>query len=73
MAITSAEMQAALGTEAMGPRVLRAGEVQGSDASKQEWYVSGGVSAPGRVRWCSTTAADNAATQAASVLTQLRA
>jgi hypothetical protein len=73
MAITSAALQAEFGTNAMSARVLRADETQGADATKQEWYVSGNVDAPGRVRWVSTTAADNAATQAAAVLTALRA
>lgn len=73
MAITPAACQAALGTNPMSARILRADETQGEDATKQEWYVEGGVDAPGRVRWCSTTAADDAATQAASILTQLRA
>lgn len=73
MAITPAACQAALGTNPMSARILRADETQGEDATKQEWYVVGNVDAPGRVRWCSTTASDDAATQAASILTQLRA
>lgn len=73
MAITPAAMQTALGDNPMAPQVLRADETQGADATAQEWYVSGGTTVPGVVRWCVTTAADNAATQAASVLTQLRA
>ena len=73
MAITPAACQAELGTNPMNAQILRANEVQGLDATKQEWYVIGLVNAPGRVRWCVTTAADNAATQAASILTQLRA
>ena len=72
MAITAAALQAEFGTNAMSAQVLRAGEVQGADATKQEWYVSGGVDAPGRTRWVSTTASDNAATQAAAVLVALR-
>ena len=73
MAITPAAMQAELGLNPAGPQVLRADETQGADATKQEWYVTGGTTVPGVARWCSTTASDNAATQAASVLTQLRA
>ena len=71
MAITAAALQAALGTNAMNAIVVRAGEVQGADATKQEWYVVGNVAAPGRARWVSTTAADDAATQAAAVLAAL--
>lgn len=73
MAITAAALQAALGTNPMNAIVMIANEVEGADATKQGWYVIGNVDAPGRARWCVTTAADNAATQAASVLTQLRA
>lgn len=73
MAITPAACQAALGTNPMSARIIRADETQGADATKQEWYVIGNAAAPGRNRWCSTTASDNAATQAASILAQLRA
>lgn len=57
----------------MNAQVIRAGEVQGADATKQEWYVVGNVDAPGRNRWVSCTASDNAATQATAVLAALRA
>ena len=73
MAITPKACQAVLGSNPMNAQILRADETQGSDATKQEWYVAGNADAPGRVRWCSTTASDDAATQAASILTQLRA
>lgn len=73
MAITPAQLQTELGANPMNAQVIRAGEVQGSDATQQEWYVIGNVDAPGRSRWVSTTASDNAATQAAAVLTALRA
>lgn len=73
MAQTPAAVQAQLGTNPMNAQILRANEVQGSDATKQEWYVLGLVNAPGRCRWVSTTAADSAATQAAAILTALRA
>lgn len=73
MAQTPAAVQAVLGTNPMNARILRADETQGSDATLQEWYVVGNADAPGRARWCSTTASDSAATQAASILTQLRA
>lgn len=73
MAITPAALQAALGTGAFDAQVIRAGEVQGSDATKQEWLVHGMGVVAGRVRWVSCTASDNAATQAAACLTALRA
>ena len=73
MAITPAAMQTALGTNPLSARVVRADETQGADATKQEWYVIGNVAAPGRARWVSTTASDNAATQAAAALAALRA
>ena len=73
MAITPAACQAALGTNPMSATIIRADETQGAETTTQEWYVLGNVDAPGRNRWCVTTAADDAATQAASILTQLRA
>lgn len=73
MAITPAALQSALGTGVGDPLVMRADEVQGADATKQEWYVHGRATVPGRIRWVSTTASGNAATQAAAVLSALRA
>lgn len=73
MAITAAALQAALGSGVFAPRVLRADEVQGADATKQAWLVSGMGTVAGRVRWVSCTASDNAATQATAVLAALRA
>lgn len=70
MAITGAQLQTALGTNAMNARVMREFGVFGTT---QLWYVAGQADVPGRVRHVSTTAADNAATQAAAVLTALRA
>jgi len=69
---TPAEVQAALSTQVMGATIRQAYEVL-SDATKCAYYVLGGTDAPGRARWCVCTVADNAATQAASILTQLRA
>lgn len=73
MAITPAAMDTALGGKIGSPRVLRADETQGVLTTTQEWLVDGGLTVPGRVRWCVTTASDNAATQAAAVLAALRA
>lgn len=70
MAITGAQLQAALGANAMNAIVVREEGVLGT---LQRWYVVGNVDAAGRARWVTTTAADNAATQAAAVLTALRA
>lgn len=69
---TPAAVQSELGLNPMNAQILRAYEVNGADATTQSWYVRGQVAAPGRVRWCVTTAADSAADQAASILTQLR-
>ena len=70
MAISVADCQAQLGSSPMDARIIRGGIVVGT---LQEWYVIGNVDAPGRARWIRTTAADNAATQAADILTALRA
>ena len=71
MAITSAALQAALGANPMNAQVVIAYEP--SIGTNQQWYVIGNVDAPGRALKVQTTASDNAATQAAAVLTALRA
>ena len=71
MAITSSELQTALGVGAESPRVLRSFEP--SQGTQQQWLVEGRATVAGRTRMVVTTAADNAATQAAAVLAALRA
>lgn len=71
MAITSAALQAALGDKIGDPKVLVAYEP--SQGTGQQWLVHGNQTVPGRVRMVVTTAADNAATQAAAVLVALLA
>lgn len=71
MAITSASLQTALGVGIGDPLVMNAYEP--SQGTLQQWLVHGRTTVPGRVRLITTTAADNAATQAAAVLTALRA
>mgnify|MGYP000261144401 CR=1 FL=1 len=70
MAITSAALQTALGSNLGDPLVLMAFEP--SQGTLQQWLVHGKGTVPGRVRLVTTTASDNAATQAAAVLTALR-
>lgn len=69
--VTGAALQAALGTNAMAPRVLA--ELPPYGATTQYWSVMGGPQVAGRVRRVTTTASDSAAAQAAAVLTALRA
>ena len=71
MAITAAQLQTELGTNPNNAQVLQVGPVTGT--TLQVWYVVGNQDARGRCRWVETTASDNAATQAAAVLTALRA
>jgi hypothetical protein len=71
-AVTPAAVQAALGTDVGTPKILRAEQItDGSTAGA--YLVDGGATVAGRVRWCSVTNTDNAATQAAAILTALRA
>jgi len=71
MAITTAELQAELGvTSGRDPVVVRD---YGTVSTYQEWLVVCGPVAPGRTRMVRTTAADDAATQAAAVVTALAA
>ncbi len=69
MSQTAAAVQAQLSTQVMGAKIIRS-EIIGT---KQIWYVVGGTDVPGRTRWVETTASDTAATQAAAILTGLRA
>jgi len=71
MAITAAALQTELSpTWPTGPQVLRS---YGTVGTKQHWYISGGTSYKGVVKFVATTASDNAATQATAVLTELAA
>jgi len=73
MSITAAQLQTALGVGAaqkMGVEVLRE---FGTFGTKQHWYIRGGATYPGRCKFVETTASDNAATQATSVLTAMNA
>ena len=70
MAITGAELQTALGATQADAKVT---QEFGTYSTYQDWYVQGNLDAPGRAKMVRTTASDNAATQAASVLTQLSA
>jgi len=71
MAITAAALQAAFGTNPNNAKVLHS--MWGTGTTLQQWYVVGNQDAVGRARWVATTAADNAATQAAAALVALRA
>ena len=71
MAITPAQLQTELGVANMNqPRIVTGGATVGTF---QEWYIAGGTVYPGRTQWVRTTAADNAATQAAAVIAALKA
>jgi len=70
MAITAAALQAEFGTNPNNAQVLQHSM---PDTTLQQWYIVGNQDAVGRARWVTTTAADNAATQAAAALTALRA
>lgn len=71
LAITSAEMQTALGDTQADAKVLQ--HVEPIVGLVQRWYIVGNLDAPGRAKWVETTAADNAATQAAAAITALKA
>lgn len=71
MAQTPAAVQAVLGTNPMNAQIVRADE--GAGGTEQRWYVLGNADAPGRNRWCVTTASQTASQQAAAILVALRA
>lgn len=72
MAQTSDAVQAVLGTSPMNARILISIETNPAD-SNQRYYAIGNADAPGRGVWVTTAAAGSAATQAAAILTTLRA
>lgn len=69
MAITGAALQAALGLNPMNARVI---DEFGVFGTQQGWYIVGNLDAYGRAGMVNTTAANNAAAQAAEVLAALR-
>lgn len=71
MAITSAALQTELGLTANDAQIIQ--HTMPLAGTLQEWYVVGNMDAPGRAKWVTTTAADDAETQAAAVLTALLA
>jgi hypothetical protein len=71
MAQTSAAVQAVLGTNPNNAQIIQSFEP--SQGTLQQWYVCGNGDAAGRCRLVTTTASDNAATQAAAILAALRA
>lgn len=66
---TAAEVQAQLNPTQLAARILSFNNA----GTKQNVYVQGGIGYAGRTLWVETTAADNAATQAAAITTALRA
>lgn len=71
-AVTPDAVQAALGTDALGPRILSSFQIT-DGATAGAYYVTGGAAAPGRARWCAVTNTDTAAAQATAILAALRA
>ena len=69
MATTAPLLQAELGTRVTDPRVWR--ELPPYGGTSQYWLVNGGMTYKGRVKKVTTTASDNAATQATAVLLAL--
>ncbi len=70
MAITASQLQAQLGTNAMSPQVLR--ELPPHGGTTQQWLISGGATYPGVTKMMTTTASDNAATQATTMATKAK-
>ena len=73
MAITSAQMNTALGSDGKvnAPRVVQTLPPYG--ASLQYWVIDGGTTYRDRMRKISTTASDNATNQAVTVVAALLA
>lgn len=70
--VTPKDVQDALGTDQGSPKILRAEQIT-DGATAGAYYVNGGATVPGRVRWCAVTNTDSAANQAVAILAALRA
>ncbi len=70
MSQTVGAIQAVLGTGGMNANIIMA---ENESTTIAGWFVIGNTDAPGCARWCTTTRSDDAATQAAKILTDLRA
>ena len=70
MAITGAALQAQLGTDAAGARVLM--ELGPFNGTTQHYLIQGGATYPGVTKLVTTTASDNAATQKTTVITKIK-
>lgn len=70
MAITSAALQAQLGTGSRDPKVIM--ELPPYGTANQSWYISGGHANLGIAKMITTTASDSAATQATTVTTKIK-
>lgn len=69
MAITSAQLQAQLGTGARDPKVIR--ELPPYGGTSQYWLIDGGHASLGITKMVTTTASDSAATQKTTVTTKI--
>lgn len=69
--VTPASVQVSLGTDVGSPKILRSEQITSGTAGA--YYVEGGATVPGRVRWCAITNTDSAADQATAILSALRA
>lgn len=70
MAITSAQLQAQLGTNSRDPKVMM--ELPPYGTANQSWLISGGQVNLGITKMITTTASDAAATQATTVTTKIK-
>ena len=69
MAITAAALQAELAPSF--PTGIQVYKSYGVIGTKQHWLIGGGTTYRGTMKFVGTTAADDAATQAAAVLVEL--
>lgn len=70
--VTPAAVQAVLGTDQGSPKILRADQT-GASSTTGWYYVDGAATVAGRCLYVNITNTDSAATQAAAILTALRA
>lgn len=71
---TVKQIQAALDTQGTANKINLVKQSRTPvDSTEYDWYVTGGVIAPGKAGWVQSTVSDDAATQATDITTATKA
>ena len=71
---TVAQIQAALDAQGLGNEINLVKQSRTpADSTVYDWYVTGGLAAPGKAGWVQSTVSDSASTQATAITTATKA